>query len=338
MQIGRRNVPRAGLSGPDRMTLTEAGAHDGPRMKFRRILALLVCCVTSLPALAVPVGSKFFTNRDGLRLHYLEAGHGQKTVVLIPGWLMPAAVFRLQLEVLGDQFRVLAFDPRSQGQSDISTEPHDPVRRMADMEDFLRAAGVSDYVLAGWSLGVLESLDFIERKPQAGLRGLILIDNSIGEGTPPRPSARSSKRSSTNPREREQYLRDFSRGIFRTPPPDDIGEAVLRSALQVPVGAANQLIAQPYPRTYWREIVSRQQIPVLYAIRPRLREQGEALLASKGAQLAQVEVFEDAGHALFVDAAPRFNALTADFARRAFSLPANAARPAANGNQPSSGN
>ena len=112
----------------------------------------------------------------------------------------------------------------------------------------------------------------------------------------------------------------------------------MRSALQVPAGVANQLIAQPYPRTYWREIVARQQVPVLYVIRPRLREQGEALLARKGAQLAQVEVFDDAGHALFVDAAPRFNALTAEFARRAFTLPATAARPAANGNQPSSGN
>ena len=307
-------------------------------MTLLRILVLLVCCVTSLSTVAAPVGSKFFTNRDGLRLHYLEAGHGQRTIVLVPGWLMPAAVFRLQLEALGGEFRVLAFDPRSQGQSEISNGSHDPARRMADMEDFLNAAGVGDYVLAGWSLGVLESLDFIERKPQAGLRGLILIDNSIGEGTPPKAAAGSSKRSSANPREREQYLRDFCRGIFRTPPPDDIYEAVLRSALQVPAGVANQLIAQPYPRAYWREIVAVQRIPVLYAIRPRLREQGEALLARKGGQLAQVEVFEDAGHALFVDAAPRFNALTADFARRAFSLPANAARPATNGHQPSSGN
>jgi hypothetical protein len=39
-----------------------------------------------------------------------------------------------------------------------------------------------------------------------------------------------------------------------------------------------------------------------------------------------------------VDAAPRFNALTADFARRAFSWPASAAQPAANGHQPSSDN
>jgi len=307
-------------------------------MTFLRILAFVVCCVTSPSILAAPVDSKFFTNRDGLRLHYLEAGHGEKTVVLIPGWLMPAAVFRLQLEALGDQFRVLAFDPRSQGQSEISAGPHDPARRMADMEDFLNAAGVGDYVLAGWSLGVLESLDFIERKPQAGLRGLILIDNSIGEGTPPRAAAGKSKRGSANPKEREQYLRDFCRGIFKTPPPADIAETVLQSALQVPAGAANQLLAQPYPRTYWRDVVAGQQVPVLYVIRPRLREQGEALLAGKGERLAQVEVFDDAGHALFVDAAPRFNALTADFARRAFSPPANAARPAANGHQPSSGN
>lgn len=336
MQSRHRSVRCISPSGPDRVT-QEWGARDRPRKTFRRILAFLVCCVTSLSSLAAPVGSKFFTNREGLRLHYLEAGHGEKTVVLVPGWLMPAAVFRLQLEALGDQFRVLAFDPRSQGQSEISTGPHDPARRMADLEDFLSAAAVGDYILAGWSLGVLESLDFIERKPQAGLRGLILIDNSIGEGSPPRQAAGKSKRVSANPKDREQYLRAFCRGIFRTPPPADIAEAVLRSALQVPAGVADQLLAQPYPRIYWRDIVAGQRVPVLYVIRPRLREQGEALLAGKG-RLAQVEVFDDAGHALFVDAAPRFNALTADFARRAFSLPANAARPAVNGHQRSSGN
>ena len=151
-------------------------------------------------------------------------------------------------------------------------------------------------------------------------------------------TAGRSKRGSANPKEREQYLRDFCRGIFRTAPPADIGEAVLRSALQAPAGVADQLLAQPYPRTYWRDIVAGQQVPVLYVIRPRLREQGEALLAGKGWQRAQVEVFDDAGHALFVDAASRFNALTADFARRAFSLPANAERPAANGHPRSSGN
>ncbi len=32
MQIGDRNVPRAGPSGPDRMTLAERGARGRPRI------------------------------------------------------------------------------------------------------------------------------------------------------------------------------------------------------------------------------------------------------------------------------------------------------------------
>ncbi len=35
MQIGHRNVPCVGLSGPDRMALTEPGARDRPRIPGR---------------------------------------------------------------------------------------------------------------------------------------------------------------------------------------------------------------------------------------------------------------------------------------------------------------
>lgn len=290
--------------------------------------------------MAETVTDHYFTNRDGLRLHYLEAGNGQETIVFIPGWLMPAAVFRLQLESLSDKFRVLAFDPRSQGKSEIFQGEHSIARRLNDMEDFLRAAEVKDYVLAGWSLGVLESLNFIERKPQAGLRGLIIIDNSIGEGTP--PPARSDKFFADlgNPDRRKQYLTNFSLGIFKSNTPEDIASAALSSALQVPGPAAIQLISQPYPRTYWRDIVAKQQIPVLYAIRPHLREQGEALQRRKGA-LAQVEVFTGGGHALFVDEPARFNTMTAEFVRRSFisaavQLSGQISRPAAGDGQSAS--
>lgn len=300
---------------------------------------MLRCCMALVLMLggwmagaeAAVVQSHYFMTRDGLRLHYLEAGSGPRTIVFIPGWLMPAAIFRPQLEGLGEQFHVLALDPRSQGDSEVSNGPHDPEHRINDMEDFLQAAGVHEYVLAGWSLGVMESLDFIERKPQAGLRGLILIDNSIGAGKPPGGTGSgTSRRNSLNPRVREQYLRDFSREIFASPPSREIADAVLHSALQMPPRAANQLLAQPYPRTYWRDIVFRQTEPVLYVIRPRFRDQGQELLARKG-EAAQVEVFEKAGHALFVDEAARFNALTAAFVQRVFTSLADAGQSASNG-------
>jgi len=296
---------------------------------MRNILFSLLFFFVSEACLAGTISEHFFTSRDGLRLHYLEAGSGPQTIVFIPGWLMPAAVFRLQLEALGGEFHVLAFDPRSQGKSEIFKGAHSVERRMGDMEDFLSAASVKEYVLAGWSLGVMESLDFIERKPQSGLRGLILIDNSIGEGKP--PAARSDKffENMRDPERRPGYLTNFCRGLFSATPPDDIASAVLSSALQMPGRAAIQLIGQPYPRTYWRDIVAKQQVPVLYAITPHLREQGDALQQRKGA-LAQVEIFSGVGHALFVDEPKLFNATTAAFARRCFISGPGGGQPASN--------
>lgn len=285
-----------------------------PMRKFLTMLGLL--CASQL-VLAAPVSEHFFYNRDGLRLHYLEAGSGPQTVVFIPGWLMPASIFRLQLEALGNEFRVLAFDPRSQGQSEIFYGAHDVAVRMNDLEDFLRAANVQEFVLAGWSLGVLESLDFIERKPPSGLRGLILIDNSIGEAKP-RP-ARPSKffDDMAHAERRKQYLTTFTTSMFKSQAPEDIVNAALSSALQVPGHAAIQLISQPYPRTYWRDIVAKQTVPVLYVIRPHLHEQGVALLQRKK-DTAQVELFAESGHAMFVDEPERFNAVTSAFVQRSF--------------------
>jgi len=305
---------------------------------MRNTLIFLVLLLTCEASLAATISDRFFMNREGLRLHYLEAGRGPRTIVFMPGWLMPAAVFRLQLESLGDEFRVLAFDPRSQGKSEVFRGEHSVDRRMNDIEDFLNAAEVQDFVLAGWSLGALESLDYIERKPESGLRGLIIIDNSIGEGDPPPPRSDRFFENLKDPERRKQALTDFCQGLFANHPPDDIAAAVVSSALRVPARAAIQLISQPYPRTYWRDIVAKQQIPVLYAIRPRLSQQGEALLRRKGA-LAQVQIFPSAGHALFVDEAAQFNSTTAAFARRCFSPePAGGGQSESNASLPPSGN
>jgi len=50
---------------------------------------------------------------------------------------------------------------------------------------------------------------------------------------------------------------------------------------------------------------------VLYVVRPRLRDQANALTAAR--PNVRAEIFTDAGHALFVDEPERFNALAADF-------------------------
>ena len=75
------------------------------------------------------------------------------------------------------------------------------------------------------------------------------------------------------------------------------------------------MLAYPLPRTYWRDAVYSTSKPVLYVVRPGwLSEQAANLARNRPG--TQIAVFGDAGHALFVDDAARFNALLAGFIAR----------------------
>lgn len=259
-----------------------------------------------------------FQTSDGVRLHYIEAGRGEQAIVLIPGWLMPAAVFEKQFEALARQYRVLALDPRSQGLSEVTDQSHAPKRRIQDIAEFLNAAKVNAFVLAGWSLGVLESLDYVANYHPKGLRGLILIDNSVGEGRPPKGRRSNFAQTMNDPVKREQYMRTFSKDIYRKPPPPLLAQAVLDSALQAAPNVAIQLLNQPYPRTYWSETLQKQKVPVFYVVRPWLKEQADALMAKRAPHLISVEMFHTAGHALFVDEPDTFNQAVLKFSQKAF--------------------
>ena len=267
---------------------------------------------------AAELRTQHFKTSDGVTLSYLEAGSGAQTIVFIPGWVMPAAIFEKQLLALSEKYRVLALDPRSQGKSQITTLSHAPLRRTQDMDEFLKATGVKEFILAGWSLGVLESLDYVARYDPTGLKGLILIDNSIGEGKPPAARSSNFQQTMNDPSKRESYLRKFSQDLFRSPAPPDMLQAVTDSALQVPPKIAIQLMNQPYPRTYWRETVEKQTIPVMYSVTPRLTDQAVALKAKRPPELATVLIFDNAGHALFVDQSEKFNAAVLSFSNKAF--------------------
>ncbi|MFM7012511.1 MAG: alpha/beta fold hydrolase [Betaproteobacteria bacterium] len=286
--------------------------------RFKQLLGILGLLLCPLILWAAPVHHHSFKTSDGVRLHYLEAGTGPQTIVFIPGWLMPAAVFEQQLIGLSNQYRVLALDPRSQGLSDLTKLSHAPARRIKDMDEFLKFAKVKEYVLAGWSLAVLESLDYVANYAPKDLRGLILIDNSVGEGRPPAGRKSNFQQTMNDSKKREQYMRTFSQDIYRTTPPPLIAQAVLDSALRAPANVAIQLLNQPYPREYWRETLEKQKIPVLYAVRPWLKEQADALERKRPPELITIAMFDQAGHALFVDEPQAFNDAVRTFSQRAF--------------------
>ena len=75
---------------------------------------------------------------DGVRLSYIEAGSG-KPLVMVPGWSQTAIEFKHQLEGLSSRYRVIAFDPRGQGESDKPDHGYRLSRLAMDLREVLDA-------------------------------------------------------------------------------------------------------------------------------------------------------------------------------------------------------
>ena len=101
-------------------------------------LALLLVIVQAATNLAT---AHDFRSSDGVRLHYTANGKGE-VIVLVPGWTMPASIWTPQIEHLSQHYRVVAFDPRSQGSSAIAKSGHNVERRAQDIGEALRAVGI----------------------------------------------------------------------------------------------------------------------------------------------------------------------------------------------------
>lgn len=281
-------------------------------------LALILLLLSGVTAVAQPaavpsgVTDHFFLSSDGVRLHYLEAGPpASHTLVFVPGWTMPAWIWTPQILAFSRHYHVIAFDPRGQGDSAIPRTGYEPVRRGRDIADLLRHVGARRVVIVAWSLGVLDTLACIHVAGDRDLAGLVLVDNSVGEEPPPVYHPLPPRRGP--PPNHAVAMRQFVRSMFRHAPPTPYLDRLTQATLRTPENASRLLLAYPEPRSYWKEALYSTKIPALYIVRPRWVAQGRNLVRNR--PNTEMEVFENAGHALFVDESARFNSVTEQFLR-----------------------
>lgn len=272
------------------------------------LLALLLGCTAR--ASGVQVRDRYLVSSDGVRLHYLEAGPaGAHTLLFVPGWTMPAWIFTPQIQAFGRTWHVVAFDPRGQGKSQAPATGYTAQRRGDDIADLIAHLSVPQVLIVGWSLGVLDTLAYVHRHGDARLAGLVLVDNSVGEEPAPIWHPPPPREGPLPPR--LVRMRRFVQAMFHHAP----GEAYLRrltaATLHTPEAASRALLAYAEPRSYWRDAVYSTRKPVLYAVRPVWQAQAENLRRNRPG--TEIAVFPDAGHALFVDDAARFDALLRRF-------------------------
>jgi microsomal epoxide hydrolase len=281
---------------------------------MRWLIALALAVLLARPAAADSTAQdRYFVTSDGVRLHYLEAGlRLGHTIVFVPGWTMPAWIWQPQLQAFASRYHVVAFDPRGQGDSDAPAWGYEPGRRGQDIAELIAHLEPVPVLLVGWSLGVLDTLAYVRTHGDATIAGLVLVDNSVGEEPPPPPHP---------PRRPSPVLphaiamQRFVLSMFHHRPSERYLDRLTEATLHTPEPASRALLAYPLPRTYWRDAVYSTTKPVLYVVRPGwLSEQAANLARNRPG--TQIAVFGDAGHALFVDDAARFNTLLAGFITR----------------------
>ena len=115
------------------------------------ILALAVSLHAADPSIAKDgLRSGFVTTSDGVKLHYLEAGTGP-AILFVPGWTGTAEFWAPQMRHFAGSHRVVALDPRSQGDSDKPAEGNYHERRGRDIREVIDQLRLAPVIVVSWS-------------------------------------------------------------------------------------------------------------------------------------------------------------------------------------------
>src|SRR5712691_11687164 len=273
-------------------------------MKTRLVAVLL--CMLALPSIVAQTPkSDFFKTSDGIGIHYVEAGSG-RPIVFIPGWTMPAWIWQKQIDEFSKKYRVIAVDPRSQGESDQPTSGHLPETRARDYKELVDHLGLKQPVLVGWSMGCGELMKYLEQFGTDNLGGLVLVDGLVWDKQSPEIFAALSGWMNQLQQDRQKQADGFVRSMFKKPQPEDYLKRVIDASVQVPADTAVVLIYNMIAVKDFSTGLGRMNRPVLFAYQPESQPSADYLKSKLGDKL-RMERFDGDGHALFVDDPQKFN-------------------------------
>jgi microsomal epoxide hydrolase len=248
--------------------------------------------------------SGHFQTGDGVELHYLEAGSGP-LLVFVPGWTMPAWIWQAQLDHFAASHRVVALDPRGQGESEKATYGYTATRRSQDICELLEHLDDAPAVIVGWSIAGQHVLLCADQVGTDVVRAVVVVDWQI---TLEADSAFAADRIASLQGDRRAFTHAFIEAIHRDPQPEYV-EALTEAVLSVPTNAAAMSTANWYffgPHDLG-PVLDRLGRPVLLVFSALDWAVAAAEEVREGWPGVPVEVIDETSHALFVDQPEEFN-------------------------------
>ncbi|HJT69775.1 MAG TPA: alpha/beta hydrolase [Terriglobales bacterium] len=293
-------------------------------MIARKLCLLLVVSIFLLCSQAVSspksgppaalISEGYVTTSDGIRIHYLESGDAAspRALVLITGWRLPAYLWNEQLEKFSHDMRVLAIDPRSEGESTKTPDGNTPEFRARDLHDVLAQLKISEYVLVGWSQGVQDLAAYIQQFGMDPIAGVVIVDSPVFAGPAEIELHKESSESTLSrmtlfvnyPRE---SMHGMVHSFFLQPHPDLDMEKIVNTTLQTPTATAIAMLVSDYFGVDRRPALTKINKPTLIiapAASPYFEREREMAAKIRGAQFL---VVEGSGHAVMIDQQKKFD-------------------------------
>jgi pimeloyl-ACP methyl ester carboxylesterase len=111
---------------------------------------------------------------NGAELYYEESGSGSETIIFSHGVLWSGKMFEAQMNALKSRYRVIAYDHRGQGQSEITESGYDMDTLYEDAAALIQALNAAPCHFAGLSMGGFIAMRLAARRPEL-LKSVILM-------------------------------------------------------------------------------------------------------------------------------------------------------------------
>ncbi len=277
--------------------------------QYLSVLILLVIAISAAAAAKGPWIDKFIQVGD-IKIHYLEAGGGDRTLVFIPGWIVTADVWREQIPYFSVRgFRVIALDPRSQGQTTKTEVGNTYQQHAADLYAFLQALNIEHSHLVGWSAGAITLLEYLSSPETLRPEKAVFVDcipffakqeDYPGSTTP--QQARKLLLSFQD--DRDKAIDQYIRSLFKMNQGEILIKELYEGSRKSPQAAAATLYFDQFTGDR-RPALRHVAVPSLIMTTPENRAIGEYMQAK--IPRSTLEVIEGTGSALFLDKPQAFN-------------------------------
>ncbi len=257
---------------------------------------------------------------NGVSLRVIEAGKpgDALALVFIPGWSTGADIWRRQLDTFARTHRVIAFDPRSQGESTKTTNGNTPEIRAQDLHALLERLGLWRPVLIGWSQGVQDVAAYVERYGTKDLAGIVLVDAAVSDGADgmvarSQETAEQFKMFAVYQSHQKEYLEGMMHAIISKPQSDGVIERLVGTGMKTPSDVGVGMLVADMFGVNRTPALKKIECPTLIIASTKSFELPRQQAAANQIPHARFEKVDDAAHAVFVDQPDRFEELLKNF-------------------------